>query len=393
MRSVKNIGALAAITLTCALTATAPGLVAQAPEDSAPFGRFDVDAELQVFPTDISPRYAETLTAGTVVRVGEASRGFRKVYLPIGTRGYVHTEFTTPIGDDGTVQAKTKLSYRYQPQSGQAPVAIVDADTVFHVVGTDGEWWMVRFPGNAAWVPEASIVVFDGGLDNPTLTSAWSALEERHRTESLDHIAGVRAAAAESALIQEREAKLTALREAFRATAGKPVTERDYSGVKAETEAFLASLAAAATTAAEAGSDEPVATDPFVARVERFRDRIDTEITIVDATRFVEEPPKPIAVEAIGGASITRRVDDPAARFDAIGWLQWEQSLGGQSTIRLMKGRQVLHDLICSSGRYDLRMFDGLEVGLVGPKARPSVESIRLLDVEKIEVLHAPLRR
>ena len=32
-------------------------------------------------------------------------------------------------------------------------------------------------------------------------------------------------------------------------------------------------------------------------------------------------------------------------------------------------------------------------LSLMGPKARPSVDSLRLLDVEKIEVLHAPLRR
>jgi hypothetical protein len=41
----------------------------------------------------------------------------------------------------------------------------------------------------------------------------------------------------------------------------------------------------------------------------------------------------------------------------------------------------------CSNGRYDLSMFVDKEVGLVGPSRRPASDSLRLLDIEKIEIL------
>ena len=52
-----------------------------------------------------------------------------------------------------------------------------------------------------------------------------------------------------------------------------------------------------------------------------------------------------------------------------------------------LKGGKLMYVVTCSSGRYDLRMFDGVEVGIRGGKSRPSVDSVRELDVLKLEVL------
>lgn len=368
--------------------ATAPGTAAdtgaapkQAPTEAGtadPFqdlgyGRLEQSVEPSVFPTDISPRYTETLPEGAVVRIGRAQGEFREIVLPLGVRGYVHKDFTTGL-EEGSVRAKSKLAFRYRPQTGEAPVAFVDSDTWFRVVGREGDWWVVRHAAGTAWAPAAAVVTFEADAANPTLTAAWQELTRLHNKEAEDLVAGLAAEAAAQQLSAERATTLDALQVRFRTERAKPTTEQDYTELRTDTEAFLATM--------DIG-------EPDHATVSLFLDRILKQVTIVEAMKFVAAEPKPASVEVPD----VKPIRDPLANFDAIGWLRYERSITGRVTVALMKGGQVLHTLACSSGRYDLAMFDGMEVGLVGPRSRPNAESLRVLDVEALEVLRlAPSR-
>ena len=103
--------------------------------------------------------------------------------------------------------------------------------------------------------------------------------------------------------------------------------------------------------------------------------------------RAVEEEHEPAAVpENLKPA----RIPDPLASYDASGWLEYHprNELGRRFSVQ--KGEQILFWVNCSSGRYDLSLFVGAEIGIRGPDHRPAAESLRMLDAQRIQVLSAP---
>ena len=344
---------------------------------TGPFARVERAVELQVWSTELSPKYAETLPEGAVVRVGDTRGVCREVVLPFGARGYVHKNFTSELAGDGTVASTaTKVSFRYRPQTGEAPVAFVEKGQEFVVVGEEGDWWVVRYPEQRAWVPADALLTFDstsGADGDATLVGAYTELAKQHHAEGQAFVEGIAAAQAAAARASEHATKLEALRGMFAEERSKPVAEQSYDAVRAALDAFVATLA-------EDDDAQRIAAG--------LREQIETQKMIVEATQFVEDEPPPAEIDV---ASI-KPVADPLAGFDAIGWLEVRKPLTGEAQIALVKGGQVLHWLTCTTGRYDLRMFDGLEVGMNGPRNRPNWQSIRTLDVERIEVLRARMK-
>jgi hypothetical protein len=102
---------------------------------------------------------------------------------------------------------------------------------------------------------------------------------------------------------------------------------------------------------------------------------------------LVANEPVPAAKDVL---PVQTEVRDPLERFDAIGWLRWQRGITGPGQYVIEKGGQTLYVVTCRSNRYELGLFVDREIGLVGPRRRPGVESLRVLDVEKIEVLGLP---
>ncbi len=367
--------AVKAVWIGVVISGAMAGLEAQetaAPTAPAVYARFETAAELQVFPTDISPRYGEELSEGAVVQVRGTHGAFREVVLPLGVLGYVHKKFTTDI-EAGLVSSKVKrLAFRYRPQAGEAPVALVDSGTQFRVAGDAGDWWIVRHAAGSAWVPSKSIVTFDE--PNDTLVAAYASLGKQHRKVCDDTMQEIDSARAAATLAAQQNEQLESLRARFRDEMRKPVGEQSFTAIQADTAALIA------TTAEE---------DGFHKLATRFQDRVKMQVTIVEATMVANEPAKPADVDVVP----TQPEVDPMSTFDAIGWLRHSRTASGRARVVLMKGEQVLFRLDCSTGRYDLSMFEGLEVGVRGPRARPTSESIRVLDVERIEVIRAASKR
>ena len=80
-------------------------------------------------------------------------------------------------------------------------------------------------------------------------------------------------------------------------------------------------------------------------------------------------------------------VKDRLDRFESIGWLRYESRLSGAGVYYLEKGGRRQHLLSCNTGRFDLSLFVGREVGVIGPRRTPIAEQLSVLDVERIEVL------
>jgi hypothetical protein len=85
-------------------------------------------------------------------------------------------------------------------------------------------------------------------------------------------------------------------------------------------------------------------------------------------------------------------------RFIGRGWVE-SKSVGEQVTWYLNWGGEIRYEIECQSGRYDLALFEGYEVGVRGSTIREQSmateeqnELVALLDVTRLEVISAGVR-
>ena len=86
-------------------------------------------------------------------------------------------------------------------------------------------------------------------------------------------------------------------------------------------------------------------------------------------------------------------------RFQGRGWLE-SRVIGGERRFYIVWSGETTAEVRCSSARYDLRLFEGYELGLLGTTVSPPVESSatsqampRVLDIFRIEVLSGSAQR
>jgi hypothetical protein len=115
--------------------------------------------------------------------------------------------------------------------------------------------------------------------------------------------------------------------------------------------------------------------------------RLETQQWIVEATAARNE--KPPASNPAPAKPVSK---DRLERFESSGWLRYESRLAGPGIYYIEKGGRRQHLLSCNTGRFDLSLFVGREVGVIGPRRRPIAASLSVLDVERIEVLGAMRR-
>jgi hypothetical protein len=327
----------------------------------------DASVDLRCFPTENSPTFGDTMVDGAVVIVGESYGDFRQVVLPLGPVGYVHKDFATEPEGGMLMTSGNNVAFRYRPRSGEAPVELLPDETELLVVGEDGDWWQVRFRAGQAWMPLAALRVFEE--PNDTLVASYAEFGKQQRKVVDDLEAARVQAVAEAQYSSDLQRRLDTLVERFDAEVARPAADQDYDVLGADLSTLISELP----------------TDSVVLiNAELFARNIRDRQLVVEATRVILEEPVP----APDPSTLVREpVADPLARFDSVGWLRFRPSASGLDRFVVEKGGQTLFWLTCSSGRYDMELFDGVEVGLIGGKDRPNRESMRVVDVEKIEVL------
>jgi hypothetical protein len=332
------------------------------------YGQILVDgAKVRCWQTANSPLFEDVLAKGNVVQVGRSDSGFRAIILPLGPRGYVSKKFAgEPV--DGTVKTKGKaVSFRFRPKAEGAPVATLREGTELTVVGELDDWWCVRCGAVEAWLPEAEIQVSQATSD--PLTAGWAELQKTHLGEAAAWQQAVTAAREKQKRAEEHARLAGELQERLRAELAKPMAAQQLAPIAESCRQLHAKLDA---------------DSPTRAVVENLEKRIATQQWIGEATAVRDaepQPPKDLPQLPPG------EVKDSLERFQAIGWLRYEKNLAGFGQYIIEKGGQTQYVLTCSSGRYDLALFVDREVGLLGPRRRPATESMRILDIEKIEVL------
>jgi hypothetical protein len=331
-------------------------------------------AKVRCFGSDTSPLFEDVLPQGTVVGVGPAVAGFRRISLPLGVVGYVHKKFAVEV--DGKVQTKGRaVAFRYRPKTGEAPVSTLAEATELQVIGektdekTGDQWWIVRNPAAEAWLAEAEVQVV---ADPP---EALRALQQEQQKPAQAQLEGWRQQQvdklAKAQKEQEQMHALAGIGDELGAEKRKPVEQQTLASY----EALGQKLDALAV--------EIAADSKLQDTVKSLRRNIDDRKFVLEATSLVKSEPVPVK----DLTPVTPQPPDALGRFNTIGWLRWEKGLVGPGRYVIEKGGQRLFLVQCSNGRYDLSMFVDKEVGLVGPSRRPASDSLRLLDIEKIEIL------
>ncbi|MBK8098575.1 MAG: hypothetical protein IPK26_15805 [Planctomycetes bacterium] len=348
------------------------------PTENAPAAKPAADAlgtvlvdtvAVRVWPTANSPHFDEVLRRGQVVGVGRTQAGFRQVLLPLGPPGFLSKKYASE-STAGKVRTVGKaVSFRYRPKSGEAAVALLEEGVELPVIGESDEWWRVRHAAIEAWVPEAEVQVFDQPPE--TMKLAFAELRKVHEAEAGAWQAKV-AAAQEAARQETANRQVVGELEArFAAELKKPLGTQQLEPI--------------ATALTEIAGKLP-ADSALLPTLQALQKRVKNQQWAVDATALRDAEPMPAIDITTPGP---KEVADGLERFAAIGWLRHEKPLGGIGRYLIEQGGQTLFVVACSSGRYDLQVFVGREVGLIGPKRSPSGQELRILDVEKIEVLGA----
>ncbi len=331
------------------------------------FGRCVVDqVPLRCWPGAVAqpPVFEDTLVKDQVVALGRVENGFRAIVVPLGPVGYVSRKFAEPTAEGRLKTKGAKVSFRYRPKSGEPPVAQLADGTELHVIAEQDEWFKVRAPGVEAWVAETDVQ--PGDASDPALAKGYAEWQQRQQAElqvRLDQIAAAAARAAQDKIDLEAVRTVEA---AFLAEQKKAVQEQNYAGMQQALEGLLPTLAADSAARGEIG---------------RLQQRIGKQQWVINAMALRDAQPP------ASDAPVPVQTKDNLDRFQSIGWLRSERRLGGPVTYYLEKGGQQLCLLACNSGRYDLALFVGREVGVIGPRRRPKNDSLSVLDVERLEVL------
>ncbi len=86
-------------------------------------------------------------------------------------------------------------------------------------------------------------------------------------------------------------------------------------------------------------------------------------------------------------------------RYEERGWLE-SRNVGGQKRWYLVFAGSTVAEVRCMSARYDLAVFDGFEIGVIGHEVVPVVTATqtsfaeaRVVDIQRLEVISAKARR
>ncbi|MCK5944225.1 MAG: hypothetical protein KAI24_19720 [Planctomycetes bacterium] len=361
------VGAL--LLTAVAAHAQAPGSAeAGKPQDAAPtYGKIVAEqARLRCWPSDVAtpPVFEDVLEKDQVVRLGRAENGFQAVVLPLGPLGYVSKRFTEENEDGTVVTNGSKVAFRYRPRTSEAPVAQLPKDTRLFVVDEQDGWYLARAVGIDAWVANAEVQVVSNDPEIVEAYEAFAAEMKKAPQERLDRIA---AEQKQRELDRIDLEAVQVVEAAFRKELAKPTEEQQLEGLKA------------ALDKVEEGLQEEGEARLAAAAL---RKRIETQKWIVDAIKVTEsKPPKADDVEQ------KEPPKDKLDRFQAIGWLRYETRLSEPGVYYLEKGGRRQFLLSCNTGRFDLSLFVGREIGVIGPRRSPLSDELSTLDVERLEVL------
>lgn len=362
--------------------------------------------KLRGLPHAGAPAVRDLTPGEALVAVGRQDQ-FYEVIVPGGYPAWVWGAYTREGKSAGTVDiVEDGINLRPEPRSDAkaVPIARLNKGASLVMIGRQNDWVQVAAPEEI----HGYVLVNDLDLTNDapeararelTLAAGW--------VESLRVEAAKREAARKADLerqVKEDEARKEVSRKQL---AARQRCSDGFTWLRGYPDAAARSQAAAAFDEAEKLARElaPKDAEGILAEVQRGRERLDTiafhererreelerlqreaaeverrtEAAIASAQAAIDRHGKPRPVDAFG------------ARFAGnglgIGWLRREIEVPRGRVYKLEKGGRLLFYVTCSSGKYDLDDFLNREVGLIGEPKVVDGFPVRVVDVDRIEVL------
>jgi len=349
------------------------------------------------------------LPADTILAVHGERSGWLEIEAPGGFQVWVFGEFIQPASEAGVLQI-TANDVRMRPLPSSGPESLplrqllAQGDRVRLIARHSPEkslaqdWVQIYSPPGAhAWVRAEETVPLAAGVDGASLW-AQASLEAKQRPSIPVGSVGATPAGstgskgtstasapaakpagdgATSELLQKAES-LLARERAKEQQKGIP----SYAGVRAAYEEVLA--AGPTPQEAELAQSRIAEVDAYS---EAYKLRADLELERARREAALREREEKMK------AAADRDVFE--GRFDCRGWLERRQISGEEEPSYLLRwaGDQVA-EVVCFSGRYDLSVFAGCELGVNGREVRGPLGGAigvasrpRQIDVARLEVL------
>ncbi len=342
------------------------------------------------------------LAPGALLAVHGERAGWLDVETPGGFKVWIFGAYVTPADQAGLLKI-TGNDVRMRPLPSNSTDSYYLRQTLDKGVqvryiqrhdpskSLDQDWVQVYSPpGARAWVDKAQTVALDAKEQGSAL---WAQAVRATKAEVATSAAAVAAGSAESKIPQTAQATgdVKAAAQTLKQADDLLAIERkkheqrlqpNYAAVKSAYEQVLAH--ASVGSLAESARNKLTLVDELS---KAYQTEIDLEAE--RARRVAELSQREQAMEQ------ARRRDSLEGRFDARGWLEKRQLPGQAEAVYVLSfaGASVA-EVVCFSGRYDLEIFVGHELGVFGGQLRGALDGSlnepsrpAQLDVRRIEVL------
>lgn len=362
-----------------------------------------------------------SLPSGSLLAVYGERSGWLNVEAPQGMQVWVYGEYLRPTSQPGIAEVTgDNVHMRPLPASSQDSYALEqklhEGDRV-RVLGRndaskplDKDWVrIVTPPGTRGWVAAADTGVVEAGVDT---RAAWNEASKKSMTaaslydlrdnktvsadatpafakpESSASDAGKSAAtpAASSTKPDAAPAQGSPSQGSWEAAeraydAAKTAEKPNWAAVRGQFERYLAQNPNGASA-----STAKLRLDQIGIHEEIARLKSDAALQEVERKKLLA-----IAQAQLDEASLSQ---DPLwGRFQARGWLRRDENEPGRFIVQW--GGRTAAEVTCGSGRYDLALLAGAEIGIMGAMTRGagSVDRPMRIDATKIEIISAPTGR
>jgi hypothetical protein len=353
------------------------------------FGRVrTATAQVRNLPDDKGLALA-TPAPGTLVRIGRERAGWLEVEVPGGYPVWVHGGFLRATSEADVFEVtRNSVNVRPNPVADvlnyPLPQRLHAGDRLRVIERNDAalplaeDWVRVWSPpGVSAWLRASDVEPLAPGTDGLAL---WTAAEKsppsapprpapRQRVEPKPA-----PTAADGAEAQAASKALDAAWDLLRAESKKDTP--DFDAVRASFETLLAG---------NPGGELAARARQGIERADALREVHELRLAL-DREREEREAAVAAAREAVFERSLAK--DPLLGVFAARGVVERTVGTDGTPRFLLRRGDRVQGELFCASGRYDLSLFAGLEVGVQGrPLASADAAAPLRLELSRVEVI------
>lgn len=393
---------LAAATVVQAAPAASATLVTQEAQGAA-YLRTKGEAVARNFPDQNGSALA-TIAPGTIVRAYRSSSGtpvFREVEVGGGFPVWVYGAYLQQTDAENVLLVTgSRVNMRPLPELSASAMALRSklnsGDRVRMLARANKaaqfheDWIRVEAPPSAkAWITDNALEPVDVARGKELWAAAnipLPATSAVRNASSIKNASSTRAASASTTQVRgEVILELAEADKAFQAADAEKGTPSEtwqevvdsYAAVmtRAPKSSITFANAAARMNDAQMKLEVAVLRDELVAK----RERRDEEVRQID--EFLDHQ--------------KRRRSARWDRYEERGWLE-SRNVGGQKRWYLVFAGSTVAEVRCLSERYQLDVFDGFEIGVIGHEVVPVVQATqtslaeaRVVDIQRIEVISA----